>query len=320
MASQDIEGLGSKLNASFGHHAAEESDDCDYEEDGSPISRSCDSPEERVPTADVAALEEAVPSLNASIEVEVVAEAVAAATHVAEAAEAADAGAEELAVAAEAVDVAAEEILPLEQWKEQAHAILQAQAIQGEAAPTLLPAAAAPDMEGGSSSGGVATPQAQPLPFVRPSSPLKDRFNYLTSDAGAKVLAKSDGMKNAGHILDNDRDRYMMTERDVKKKSVTLALIEDILLDTIVIANFGTSSIDFPTFLTIAHRIAHQMSRPPCCSMHLQSTIRAPSASCRSSARLPIRADSGRCSESLTLATRVLSKSSTCDSQCGRGT
>ena len=47
----------------------------------------------------------------------------------------------------------------------------------------------------------------QPLPFVRPSTPLKDRFNYLTSDVGAKVLATSDGMKNAGHILDGDRDR-----------------------------------------------------------------------------------------------------------------
>lgn len=30
----------------------------------------------------------------------------------------------------------------------------------------------------------------------------------------------------------------MMTEREVKKKWITLSLIEDILLDTIVIANF----------------------------------------------------------------------------------
>ena len=77
-----------------------------------------------------------------------------------------------------------------------------------------------------------------PLPFVRPSTPLKDRFNYLTSDVGAKVLATSDGIKNANQILNRDRDSYMMAEREIKKKWVTLALIEDILLDTIVIGNF----------------------------------------------------------------------------------
>ena len=92
--------------------------------------------------------------------------------------------------------------------------------------------------DGNAGAPGPAPTPGQPLPFVRPSTPLKDRFNYLTSDVGAQVLATSEGTKGAGNILDGDRDRYMMAKRDVKKKWVTLALIEDILLDTVVLANF----------------------------------------------------------------------------------
>ena len=180
-----------------------------------------------------AAAEEAAAAAAASA-------AAAAAAEEAAAAAAEEAAAAEAAVAAaDAAAAAEDEILPLEQWKEQAHAILQAHAIQFEAPSVLMPTAALDgSAEGGAGAPGPAPTPGQPLPFVRPSTPLKDRFNYLTSGAGAKVLAKSGGMENAGHILDNDRDRYMMAERDVKKKSVTLALIEDILLDTVVIGNF----------------------------------------------------------------------------------
>ena len=121
-----------------------------------------------------------------------------------------------------------EEILSLDQWKEQAHAILQAHAIQAAAdglgGSPGAPAAGAPD--GAPAQPGPGGAPAQPLPFVRPSTPLKDRFNYLTSDVGAKVLATSEGMRGASAILDSDRDRYMMAEAEVKKKWVAVALIE----------------------------------------------------------------------------------------------
>jgi hypothetical protein len=52
------------------------------------------------------------------------------------------------------------------------------------------------------------------------------------------VLASSDSMKGASNILNADRDRYMMTESQVKKKWVALSLIESMLLDTLVLANF----------------------------------------------------------------------------------
>ena len=76
------------------------------------------------------------------------------------------------------------------------------------------------------------------LPYVRPKAPLKDRLNFLDDNVGAKVLASSDSMKGASNILNADRDRYMMTESQVKKKWVALSLIESMLLDTLVLANF----------------------------------------------------------------------------------
>ena len=109
----------------------------------------------------------------------------------------------------------------------QGHQTLMAQAITYNAAP--------------GSEGGEAGPEGgAPMPFVRPTTPLKDRFNYLSSDGGAKVLASSAGMKGGSNILTEDRDRYMMTDRAAKKKSISLKLAgtEPIALDTIVVGTY----------------------------------------------------------------------------------
>lgn len=146
-----------------------------------------------------------------------VAEAAAQAAEQAKEAAEEEAEAAEAAAAEAAAEAEAEEILPLEQWKEQAHAILQAHAIQAEP-PVSTPGSGS--TPGSAAPGSVGAAPPQPLAFVRPATPLKDRFNYLTSDVGAKVLATSEGMKGAGHILNNDRDSYMMAESDLKKKWV----------------------------------------------------------------------------------------------------
>ena len=106
----------------------------------------------------------------------------------------------------------------LEKWKEQALQRLQSDAMKaglrgdaaeatGQLASASLEAAAGLDAglsEGGPEGRGLET-------FVRPNKPLKDRFNYLSSTAGAKVLAANAEMQNDRNILNEDKDKYMMT-------------------------------------------------------------------------------------------------------------
>ena len=224
------------------------------------------------------------------------------------------------AAAAEAAEAAAaeEEILPLEQWKEQAHAILQAHSMQREVAP-LLPVAAlgaAPGAATIDGAGNGPAPAPAPLPFVRPATPLKDRFNYLTSEVGAKVVATSEGMKGASHILNGDRDQYMMAERELKKKWVTLAC-------ALVTCRNLTRTCAHLSHLRpiLCHRRCAGSSKTsfstPSCSP-TSSTIHARHARCRSSVRSLIHASSGRCWANLTRTIHALSKSSSCASPCGR--
>ena len=105
----------------------------------------------------------------------------------------------------------------LEKWKEQALQRLQSDAmkagLRGDAAEATAGEAAAvvaaAGLDAGLSEGG---PEGRgPETFVRPNKPLKDRFNYLSSTAGAKVLAANAEMQNDRNILNEDKDKYMMT-------------------------------------------------------------------------------------------------------------
>jgi len=66
----------------------------------------------------------------------------------------------------------------------------------------------------------------------------KERFSYSSFDAGATVLKTSPGAKNAKAILVENKDSYMLLECRQKNKFVIVELSDDILVDTIVIANF----------------------------------------------------------------------------------
>merc|ERR1719498_1559144 len=113
--------------------------------------------------------------------------------------------------------------------------------LRGDAAAEATGQPPAAGAEPTLSEGGTEAAAALPAigTFLRPTTPLKDRFNYLSSTVGAKVLAASPEMQNERNILNEDKDKYMMTEREVKKKWVTVSLgSEDILLDTVVLANF----------------------------------------------------------------------------------
>lgn len=66
----------------------------------------------------------------------------------------------------------------------------------------------------------------------------KERFSYSSFDAGATVLKTSPGAKNAKAILVENKDSYMLLECSAKNKFVIIELSDDILIDTVVLANF----------------------------------------------------------------------------------
>ncbi|KAL7955428.1 UNC-like C-terminal domain-containing protein [Trichoderma compactum] len=66
----------------------------------------------------------------------------------------------------------------------------------------------------------------------------KERFSYSSFDAGATVLKAGPQAKNAKAILVENKDSYMLLECAAQHKYVIVELSDDILIDTIVIANF----------------------------------------------------------------------------------
>ncbi|PHH58755.1 hypothetical protein CDD81_4666 [Ophiocordyceps australis] len=66
----------------------------------------------------------------------------------------------------------------------------------------------------------------------------KERFSYSSFDAGATMLKTAPGAKNARAILVENKDSYMLLECAAPSKYIIVELSDDILIDTIVLANF----------------------------------------------------------------------------------
>ncbi|KAH7037816.1 UNC-like C-terminal-domain-containing protein [Microdochium trichocladiopsis] len=66
----------------------------------------------------------------------------------------------------------------------------------------------------------------------------KERFSYSSFDAGATVLKTSPGTKNPSAILLENKDSYMLLECATENKFFIVELSDDILVDTIVLANY----------------------------------------------------------------------------------
>ncbi|KAI1375955.1 hypothetical protein F4677DRAFT_421413 [Hypoxylon crocopeplum] len=66
----------------------------------------------------------------------------------------------------------------------------------------------------------------------------KERFSYASFDAGATVKKASPGAKNPKAILVENKDSYMLLECAMENKFVIVELSDDILVDTVVLANF----------------------------------------------------------------------------------
>ncbi|KAG0172620.1 hypothetical protein DFQ30_010058 [Apophysomyces sp. BC1015] len=85
---------------------------------------------------------------------------------------------------------------------------------------------------------------------TKPSMPiktLKERSNYASTDCAATVRAANLGAKRSSTILYESKDQYMLNKCSADKY-VIIKLCEEIMIDTIVLANFEFFSSTFKDF------------------------------------------------------------------------
>ncbi|QKX60943.1 uncharacterized protein TRUGW13939_08089 [Talaromyces rugulosus] len=76
----------------------------------------------------------------------------------------------------------------------------------------------------------------------------KERFNYASFDCAATVLKTNPECSGSSSVLIENKDSYMLNECRAKNKFLILELCDDILVDTIVLANYEFFSSIFHTF------------------------------------------------------------------------
>jgi len=83
----------------------------------------------------------------------------------------------------------------------------------------------------------------------------KERFNYASFDCAATVLKTNPQCKSSSSVLVENKDSYMLNECTADNKFLIVELCDDILIDTIVLANFEFFSSMLRTFrVSIADR------------------------------------------------------------------
>ena len=76
----------------------------------------------------------------------------------------------------------------------------------------------------------------------------KERFNYASFDCAATVLKANKQAKSSSSILVENKDSYMLNECSADNKFLIIELCDDILVDTIVLANYEFFSSMFRHF------------------------------------------------------------------------
>ncbi|KAI9003747.1 UNC-like C-terminal-domain-containing protein [Gaertneriomyces semiglobifer] len=84
-------------------------------------------------------------------------------------------------------------------------------------------------------------------PTTIPPMISKQRFNYASFDCGALILSHNPGATSATSILHNNKDAYMLNKCS-SKRFITVELCDDILVDTVMLANFEFFSSMFKDF------------------------------------------------------------------------
>ncbi|KAI9883030.1 MAG: hypothetical protein M1823_005207 [Watsoniomyces obsoletus] len=90
----------------------------------------------------------------------------------------------------------------------------------------------------------------------------KERFNYASFDCAATVLKSNPESKGSSSILVENKDSYMLNECSAANKFFIVELCDDILIDTIVLANFEFFSSIFRTFrISVSDRYPIKMEK-----------------------------------------------------------
>jgi Sad1 / UNC-like C-terminal len=76
----------------------------------------------------------------------------------------------------------------------------------------------------------------------------KERFNYASLDCAATILKYNAKCKSPSSILVENKDSYMLNECSIDNKFLIVELCDNILIDTVVLANFEFFSSMFRTF------------------------------------------------------------------------
>lgn len=109
--------------------------------------------------------------------------------------------------------------------------------------PSGSPAVSNTGTNGNSGGGNHANNRFADIPVQS----LKERFNYASIDCAATVRGANKEAKGAQSILYESKDQYMLNKCSANKY-VIINLCEEILIDTIVLANFEFFSSTFKDF------------------------------------------------------------------------
>ncbi|KAF2750092.1 hypothetical protein M011DRAFT_464893 [Sporormia fimetaria CBS 119925] len=90
----------------------------------------------------------------------------------------------------------------------------------------------------------------------------KERFNYASFDCAATVLKTNNKAKSASAVLLENKDSYMLNECSAENKFIIVELCDDILVDTVVLANYEFFSSMFRQFrVSVSDRYPVKLER-----------------------------------------------------------
>ncbi|KAJ4338725.1 hypothetical protein N0V95_007968 [Ascochyta clinopodiicola] len=90
----------------------------------------------------------------------------------------------------------------------------------------------------------------------------KERFNYASFDCAATVLKTNKKAKGSSAVLSEHKDSYMLNECSVNNKFLIVELCDDILVDTVVLANYEFFSSMFRHFrVSVSDRYPVKLER-----------------------------------------------------------
>lgn len=121
----------------------------------------------------------------------------------------------------------------------------------GFGGPANVPVRDIPGSHGQGSTTSDAAKEASPssMPRSRDAGKTgKTRSNYASFDCAANILKTNSQCTHSSAILVENKDSYMLNKCAADSKFIIVELCDDILIDTIVLANFEFFSSTFRTF------------------------------------------------------------------------